>query len=156
MKGLSSGALHSTTSFAHPSESFLLVRSAVFFIISPMSRTASMSMPVLVDPILTEEQMREVTAIASGMDFMSNSSARVIPLETIAEYPPIKFTPSLRAARSSVRAILTKSELLEQQDEPTMAMGVTDIRLLTIGTPNSRPISSPVLTSDAASLVNFA
>ena len=115
-----------------------------------------MSMPVLVEPTLTDEQMRSVTAIASGIERISSSSAGVIPLETTAEYPPMKLTPSFFAARSSVLAMRTKSFAVRQQAEPTMAMGVTEMRLLTIGTPNSRPISSPVFTSLPAKRSNFA
>ena len=83
MKGLSSGALQRTTSLAQPIE--LFVFAAVSFTISPMSRTASMSMPVFVEPTLTEEQTRSVAAMASGMERMRSSSAGVIPFETIAE-----------------------------------------------------------------------
>ena len=85
MNGLSSGALQRTTSFAQPIEPRLLVFSAVSFTISPMSRTASMSMPVLVEPTLTDEQTRSVAAIAAGIERMRSSSAGVIPFETIAE-----------------------------------------------------------------------
>ena len=66
-----------------------------------------MSMPVLVDPTFTLEQMRSVAAMASGMERMSSSSAGVMPFATTAEKPPRKFTPSSHAARSSVRAIST-------------------------------------------------
>ena len=83
MKGLSSGALQRTTSLAQPIE--LFVFAAVSFTISPMSRTASMSMPVFVEPTLTEEQTRSVAAMASGMERMRSLSAGVIPFETIAE-----------------------------------------------------------------------
>ena len=102
MNGLSSGALHNTTSLAHPSESRSLVSSAVSLIISPIRRTASMLIPVLVEPTLTELQIRSVHASAFGMERMSSSSLRVIPFDTIAEYPPIKFTPSSSATLSSV------------------------------------------------------
>ena len=107
MNGLSSGALQSTTSFAQPRESRSFVRSAASFTISPMRRTASMSMPVFVEPTFTLAQTRSVTASASGIERMSSSSDGVMPFETTAEKPPRKFTPSSRAARSSVRAIST-------------------------------------------------
>ncbi len=156
MKGLSSGALQRTTSLAQPSESRSFVRSAVFLMISPMSRTASMSMPVFVEPTFTEEQTRSVTAMASGMERMSSSSAVVMPLETMAEKPPMKLIPSVFAARSSVLASRTKSAGLRQQGAPTSAAGVMETRLLTMGTPNSRPMSSPVLTRSFARRVIFA
>ena len=84
MKGLSSGALHSTTSLPQPSESLSRVASAVALMVSPIRRTASMLMPVLVLPTFTLEQMRSVTRMASGMLRMSSSSARVMPLLTTA------------------------------------------------------------------------
>ena len=85
IKGLSSGALQNTTSLAHPMESLSFVRSAVSLMTSPMSRTASMLMPVLVEPTLTELQTNSVLASASGMDRIKSSSQVVIPLETRAE-----------------------------------------------------------------------
>ncbi len=156
MNGLSSGALQRTTSLAHPIESRDFVRSAVFFTISPMRRTASMSMPVFVEPTLTDEHTRSVVAIASGIERMRSSSAGVMPFETTAEYPPMKLMPSLLAARSRVFAILTKSPGFLQHAEPTIAAGVMETRLFTIGTPISRPISSPVFTRFFARRVSFA
>ena len=79
MKGLSSGALQNTTSFAQPMESFLAVISAVSFMISPISLTASMFMPVFVEPRFTELHTLSVEARASGMDLIRSSSAVVIP-----------------------------------------------------------------------------
>ena len=64
MNGLSSGALQSTTSLAQPREPLSLVASAVSFTISPNRRTASMLIPVLVEPTFTELQMKSVCAIA--------------------------------------------------------------------------------------------
>ena len=64
-------------------------------------------MPVLVDPTFTELQIRSVQAKALGIERISNSSLRVMPFETIAEYPPIKFTPNSSATRSNVCAIFT-------------------------------------------------
>ena len=104
MKGLSSTALANTTSFAQPRESCAAVSSAVFLMISPISRTAFMLMPARVEPTLTEEQTSSVSARASGMERMSFPSAAVMPLCTRAEYPPIKLTPQVLAARSRARA----------------------------------------------------
>ena len=85
MNGLSSGALQSATNFAQPIESRSFVSFAVSLMISPRSRTASMLMPVFVEPTFTLEQMRSVTDIASGIERMSISSAFVIDFATIAE-----------------------------------------------------------------------
>ncbi len=85
MKGLSSGALQNTTSLAQPRESASLVSSAVDLTISPMSFTASMLMPVLVEPRFTDAHTRSVAARAWGMERSSSSSAAVIPLLTRAE-----------------------------------------------------------------------
>ncbi len=109
-----------------------------------------MSMPCFVDPTLTELQTRSVTARASGIDSMSMRSAGVMPSETRAEYPPMKLTSTVFAHSSSVRAIVTKSDGRFAEAPPISATGVTLIRLLTIGTPNSAAISSPVFTSLSA------
>ena len=85
MNGLSSGALQNTTSFAQPRESLSLVASAVSFTILPISSTASMLSPVLVEPTLMELQMRSVCASAWGMERIRSLSAAVIPLLTRAE-----------------------------------------------------------------------
>ena len=107
INGLSSGALQNTTSFAQPKESFSLVASAVRFTISPQRRTASILIPVFVDPTLIELQIRSVHASACGTDCIKSSSLFVIAFDTNAEYPPIKFTPTSFAALSSVFAIST-------------------------------------------------
>ena len=107
MNGLSSGALQSTTSFAQPSESFSLVASAVSLTISPIRRTASILIPVFVEPTFTELQISSVDASACGIERIRSSSLLVMPLLTIAEYPPIKLTPTSCAALSSVFAIVT-------------------------------------------------
>ena len=60
------------------------VRSAVFLIMLPISLTASISMPVLVDPTLTEEHTSSVSASAWGMDSIRSLSASVMPLDTSA------------------------------------------------------------------------
>ena len=103
-----------------------------------------MLIPVFVEPTLTEEHTKSVSANAFGIERINNSSAFVIPLLTNAEYPPIKLTPTLSAARSSVFAISTKSSLVLHTLPPTSAIGVTDIRLFTIGIPYFLEISSPV------------
>ena len=85
INGLSSGALQKTTSFVQPEESVSFVYSAASRMISPISFTASMLMPVLVEPKLTELQTLSVLANAMGMERISSSSAEVMPLETSAE-----------------------------------------------------------------------
>ena len=77
-------------------------------------------------------------------------------MDTSAEYPPIKFTPTVCAARSSVRAMVTKSSGHLHAADPTREMGVMEIRLLTIGMPNSFSMSRPVLTRSFATLVIFS
>ena len=150
MNGLSSGALHSTTSLAQPRESRSAVRCAVSLMIRPMSFTASMLIPVLVDPRLTDAQTRSVFASALGMDLISSSSDFVIPLAGRAEKPPRKFTPTSVAALSSVMAMRTKSSSVWQADAPIRAIGVTEMRLLTMGMAYSRSIAFPVATRSFA------
>ena len=140
IKGLSSTALANTTSFAHPSPSLSAVISAVFLMISPISRTAFMLMPLRVEATLTLEHRSFVSLSTSGMEASSRSSAFVAPLCISAEYPPRKLTPTSAAARSSAKAIGFGSPW------QIMLTGVTLMRLLTIGIPNSVSISSPVRT----------
>ena len=104
IKGLSSTALQNTTSFAQPKPPQSAVRSAAALTVRPMSATASMLMPALVEPTLTDEHTRSVTASASGMAAMSRRSASVMPFCTSAEKPPMKLTPTALAARSSATA----------------------------------------------------
>ena len=134
-------------------ESASFVASAVLTTMSPMSLTASMLIPVFVDPRLMEEHTLSVHASAAGMDSMRFLSARVIPFCTSAEYPPMKLTPIVWAALSRVWAILTKSSGESHAAPPTIAMGVTDTLLLITGTPYSSPISSPTLTRSLARVV---
>ena len=156
MNGLSSGALQKTTSFAHPRLSLFFVFSAVSSMTRPIVLTASMFIPVFVDPTLTEEQTRSVCDSASGIDLIRSSSAGVIPFETSAENPPMKLTPTVFAALSSVFAMRTKSSVVLQHPAPTSETGVTEILLLTIGIPNSFSISSPTETRSFAFDVIFA
>ncbi len=142
--------MQNTTSFAHPSESASRVASAVCRITSPINFTASILIPVLVEPTLTELHTLSVTASALGIERISLSSASVIPLETSAEYPPIKFTPTSWATLSSVCAIETKSSGVLQAAPPTSETGVTEILLFTIGIPYSAEIYSPVSTRSFA------
>ena len=155
MNGLSSGALQNTTSFAQPKESCSFVYSAVSLMISPSRRTASMLIPQRVEPTLTELQTFSVLDSAIGIERIKSSSAWVMPLFTNAEYPPIKFTPTSWAALSITSAIFAKSSGVLHAAPPTSAIGVTEIRLFTIGTPNSCAISSPVFTRSFADSVIF-
>ena len=145
MKGLSSTALAKTTSFAQAKPSWSAVRAAASLMTSPIRRTASMLMPALVVPTFTEEQTTSVVASVSGMARMSASSARVMALCTRAENPPRKLTPTAFAARSSARPRRTGSAPAHSS-----AAGVTEMRLFTMGMPNSRSICSPVGTSCSA------
>ena len=112
-------------------------------------------MPVLVEPRFTELHTNSVSASACGIDRSKSSSAFVMPLETNAEYPPRKFTPTSFLARSRVFAIVTKSSAVLHAAPPTSAIGVTEIRLLTIGMPNSFSIAAPVATKSLATVVIF-
>ena len=149
MKGLSSTALQNTTSFAHPKPSRPAVSPAVFLIVPPIRRTASMLMPAFVVATFTLEQTRSVVASASGMAAISRRSPEVKPLCTRAENPPIKFTPHAFAALSIATAKGTKSSV--SHAPATSAMGVTQMRLFTMGMPSSRSISQPVSTRCSAS-----
>ena len=73
----------------------------------PISLTASMLIPVFVEPRFTEAHTRSVWLRACGMDLIRSSSDLVIPLAGRAEKPPRKFTPTSLAALSRVLAILT-------------------------------------------------
>ena len=121
-----------------------------------MSLTASILIPVFVEPIFTELQTLSVQESALGMERMRFLSAVVMPLETSAEYPPRKLTPSSVATLSRVFAISTKSSGVLQALAPTSAIGVTEILLLTIGIPYSSAISLPTGTRFFASRVIFS
>ena len=129
--------------------------SAAALIICPIRFTASMLSPVLVEPTLTEEHTRSVSARAWGMERIRFSSAVVMPLLTRAEYPPRKFTPTSFAALSRVLAMVTKSSGVLQAQPPTKAIGVTEILLFTMGTPKSLAMASPVDTKSLAVAVIF-
>ncbi len=107
INGLSSGTLQKTTNFAHPNPPLSAVYSAVFLTISPINLTASIFIPALVEPILTEEQTLSVTLKAVGILSINIFSELVKPLCTKAEKPPIKFTPTSLAALSIAWATLT-------------------------------------------------
>ena len=83
------------------------LRRAVSTMVRPINATASMLMPALVVPTLTDAQTRSVTASASGIDAISAMSPRVMPFCTSAEKPPKKFTPTCFAARSRYSAMST-------------------------------------------------
>ena len=132
-------------------------RSAVSFavsrIFSPITATASILMPALVEPMLTEEQICSVRESASGMLSMRARSPGAKPFCTRAEYPPMKLTPTAAAARSRAKANFT-GESFGQAPE-SMAMGVTEMRLWMMGMPYCRSISSQVGTSLPAYFVIF-
>ena len=139
MNGLSSTALQNTTSLAHPIELSARVRSAVFLMMRPISPIASMFNPACVDPTFTEAHTRFVVASVGGMAAKRLAAPGVIPFSTCAEKPPMKSTFTALAARSSVSAIRSNSW---GSDRPAMRdTGVTAIRLLMIGSPNSAAIS---------------
>ena len=65
-----------------------------------------MSIPVLVEPTFTLQHILSVEASTRGRDSMQSLSAAVIPLDTTAENPPRKFTPTSLAVSSRVLATL--------------------------------------------------
>ena len=77
MKGLSSTALAKTTSLAQPKPPASAVRAAVSLMTRPISATASMLIPALVEPTLTEEHTMSVVASASGMEAIRRRSDSV-------------------------------------------------------------------------------
>ena len=60
------------------------VFSAVLLMIFPIRRTASMSIPVIVEPTFTDEHTSSVSDRAIGMDSSRSLSAGVMPLDTSA------------------------------------------------------------------------
>ena len=147
INGLSSTALQNTTSLAAPMHCLSFVSSDACRTFSPMSLTASMLIPALVEPTLTEEQTSSVSARARGIASISSLSPALKPFCTRAEKPPIKFTPTSWATLSSVFAYFTGSP----PETPTnMEIGVTEIRLFTIGIPYFFSMDSPVLTRSLA------
>ena len=118
-----------------------------------MSLTPSILIPIFVDARFTELHTLSVEQRAFGIERMRSSSAFVIPFVTSAEYPPIRLTPTAFAALSIVSAIVTKSSGVLHAAPPTKAIGVTEIRLLTIGIPNSFSIASPVAAKSLATVV---
>ncbi len=123
-------------------ESLSDVLSAVRFMTSPMSLTASMFIPIFVVATSTEPQTLSVLPKASGMESISIRSDRVMPFATSAEYPPMKLIPIFFAALSRVCAMVMKSSGVLQAEDPTMLIGVTETLLLTMGIPYSRLMSS--------------
>ena len=110
-----------------------------------------MLMPARVVATLTDAQTRSVAASASGIDAMSLRSPSPVPLCTSAEKPPMKSTPTSCAARSSASASgVTSSASVAAA---SWAIGVTEMRLLTIGMPYSRSICSAIGTSRSAARV---
>ncbi len=97
---------------------------------------------------LTEPHTRSVAASASGIESMRMRSPEVKPLCTSAEKPPMKSMLSFFAALSSVFAMQTAPlmaslSLSPQRRVQQLAMGVTEMRLLTMGMPNFASTLSP-------------
>ena len=79
----------------------------------------------------------------------SAASPGVVPLCTSAEKPPRKLTPDL--GRRAVEVLGEQHVVVARRTlSATSAIGVTEMRLLMIGMPYSRSISSPTATSRAA------
>ena len=85
INGLSSGALQKTTNFIQSTESLSFDCSATSNKISPISRTASILIPVFVEAKFTELHTRSVRQSAIVMERIRSSSAFVMPFDTNAE-----------------------------------------------------------------------
>ena len=105
-----------------------------------MAAIASMFRPARVEPILTEAHTRLVVASACGMAAKRLASILVMPFSTCAEKPPMKSTSTSCAARSSVSA--SRSKCSGRERPAISETGVTAMRLLMIGMPNSSEISA--------------
>ena len=151
MKGLSSTALQNTTSLPAAMQSRSAVSSAHCLTMPAILSAASMLMPARVEPTLTLEHTRSVAASALGMESISLLSAADAPLCTSAEKPPTKSTPTSAPALSMATAMRDRS--VSGTAAQISAMGVTEMRLFTIGMPNSRSSCSAVGTSCSAAFV---
>ena len=112
---------------------------------------------------MVEQENLDVRTITLGISLLdcidpdlSTLKKKIYEKITRAEYPPIKFTPTAFAASSKISAIEAKSSGVLQALPPTRAMGVTAIRLFTMGMANSCSISSPVFAKFFATLVIFS
>ena len=85
------------------------------------------------------------------MESMSLMSAFEAPFCTSAEKPPTKSTPTSLPARSIAWATGVRS--FAETAAHTSAIGVTEMRLLTMGMPNSRSSCSAVGTRCSAAFV---
>ena len=151
MKGLSSTALQNTTSLPAPMHWRSAVASAVARTTCAILYTASMLMPARVEPTFTLEQTLSVTDSACGMESMSLRSAAEAPLCTSALKPPTKSTPTSLPALSMATAMGVRS--VASVAAQISAMGVTDMRLFTMGMPYSRSSCSAVGTRRSAAVV---
>ena len=113
---------------------------------------ASMLMPARVEPTLTLEHTRSVAASALGMESISLLSAADAPLCTSAEKPPTKSTPTSAPALVHGHGDARRGRCRGTAAQIS-AMGVTEMRLFTIGMPNSRSSCSAVGTSCSAAFV---
>ena len=103
-------------------------------------------------PRLLLEHTKSVAARASGMESMRLLSARDAPLCTRAEKPPTKSTPTTFAALSMATAMGDRSRASVAAQ--ISAMGVTEMRLFTMGMPYSHSGCSAVGTSCSAAVVH--
>ncbi len=135
INGLSSGALQNTTSLAQPRESCLFGCLLLQEQSRPSSFTASILIPVFVEANVYRTAYTLCTASACGNERIRSSSAVVIPLVTRAEYPPIKFTPTVLLHDPESWRLSQNPLVSYKQAPPNQAIGVTEIRLFTIGIP---------------------
>jgi hypothetical protein len=110
--------------------------------------------PARVEPTLIDAQTLSVAASAAGRAAIRLVSTELMPFSTDAENPPMKSTFRSRAAWSSVSAMRPNSAPLHF---PAMSeTGVTAIRLLMIGSPNSRVRSVLTRCRSLATRVTFS
>ena len=93
---------------------------------------------------MTLEHTISVSAKARGMAWIRRRSPAEKPLCTSAPKPPMKLTPTALAARSRALAYMTGSA--SGAAPSSMAMGVTLMRLFTMGIPYSLLMLSTVET----------
>ncbi len=141
MNGLSSTALQKTTSMAQPSPPTRRSERRLSQTIGPSRATASMLMPARVVPTLTEAHTRSVVLRAWGIEASrarSRASSFMHKAEIAAE--KVDALPGAPRDRAPAR---TRCSPGFPSASATIAIGVTEIRLLMMGMPYSCSISIP-------------
>ena len=140
MNGLSSTALQNTTSLAQPIEFSSPVSAAVRLIMPPMAAIASMFEPARVEPTLTEAQTRLVAASASGM------AAKQIGVDLGHAFLDMGGEAAdeidIDGVRGAIERFGQPQQILRAERPAIREIGVTAMRLLMIGSPNSSEMSA--------------